>query len=96
METPIRCFKLTDDDWYPCFKIDGWYGGVEGETFVEVSLLALRDGEYRVCVWGADDCGMELDLPHTEHDKAVQLFFDVIQQSRVSMGYLKKRGFVNA
>lgn len=56
----IRWIISTTDDWYPCF---------EGNK-VQVSVHELvcgrnEDGfiidNIRICVWGADDCGMELD-----------------------------------
>ncbi len=45
-------FLPTIDDWYPNHPRDT----------VECSLLELRDGKFRVCVWGADDYGVERDF----------------------------------
>lgn len=41
---------LTNEDWYP--TIDGK---------VTVSLIEWDNGNCRVCVWGGDDTGMEID-----------------------------------
>ncbi|MCA9495832.1 MAG: hypothetical protein KC589_02730 [Nanoarchaeota archaeon] len=60
----IDVFKKTSDDWYPNYPND----------MVKVSFLKLpnilqnSDDEWRVCVWGNDDFGLERDfqseLPH--------------------------------
>ncbi len=55
------CLKPTPDDWYPNYEGD----------LVKVRLgiyipdcCAKNKGKkfHRVCVWGADDCGMEKDF----------------------------------
>jgi len=71
----MRAFRqekwiFTVDDWHPNYNTSG-EPSQDGEM-VKVSLIHM--GRYskktkqmeftgwRVCVWGADDCGMELDL----------------------------------
>jgi len=44
-------FRPTNDDWYPNY---------EG-NLVRLRVLSLSDGMWRVCVWGNDDTGMEID-----------------------------------
>ena len=49
-------YRPTQDDWHPNF---------EGNTVRVSQLTELnRKGEiwYRVCVWGSDDDGMEIDF----------------------------------
>lgn len=46
----------TTVEMYPCFSIPG-----EREKLCRVSLSHLTDGNWRVSIWGADDCGWEYD-----------------------------------
>jgi hypothetical protein len=48
----VKWLKAADD-WYPNFSGD----------LVRVSFMPLlTGGKWRVCVWGADDLGMERDF----------------------------------
>lgn len=67
-------YVKTPQDWYPNFP---------GDTIrVRVFDLPLRRAQdaphYRICVWGADDFGMELDSFDKEHVDAI---FDRIQDN---------------
>lgn len=48
----------TNDDWYPTYDDGTVVGGVH----------VLSSLELRICFWGNDDCGMELDMPLTIDD----------------------------
>lgn len=63
--TPERSdlHRPTSDDWRPNFP-DGT---------VRVSFLELSDGQWRVCVWGNDDLGMERDYAPTDREAAHRL-----------------------
>jgi len=91
-----RVFKITQDQWHPPYKINGYHEGVENPWMVEVSWIRYEDGSRRVCVWGADDHGLERDFEPGQHDEALALFMDVIAQKYVNHGYLKGKGFVQA
>jgi len=52
-------------------------------------------GEFRVCVWGADDCGMERDFENREAE-ALNTFMQVIGLPDVNFQDLKQLGFVSA
>lgn len=102
-ENDMRCdiFKVTTDDWYPAFKLADWYKGTKpNETMlVQVSFTQTGpnppiNGEWRVCVWGGDDCGMERDF--TNEKEAWCCFLEVIGLDDVNMAALKKRGFTYA
>lgn len=56
---------LTNEDWHP--TIDGK---------VDVTLFGWDNGTWRVCVWGGDDTGMEIDL-HDE-SKARSIFDRIV------------------
>jgi len=90
----MRVFKLTSDDWHPSYKLNGHHKGVKGPQMVEVSHLKLTNGEYRVCVWGADDCGMDFDTK--SGNKALRTFLTVISWDDVTMSGLKELGFIPA
>jgi hypothetical protein len=72
----------TTDDWYPNFE----------RNTVECSLLKLRDGMFRVCIWGADDTGMERDFESQMDAKAM---FKALPNP-VTRDWLKAQGFVPA
>ena len=91
---PKRVFKLTHDDWHPSYKLNGWYKGVIGAQLVEVSLLNLSDGKFRVCVWGSDDCGMERDYEDIKN--ALDCFDQLLEQEFVDKSLLKNMEFVPA
>jgi hypothetical protein len=87
----IECFKPTNDDWYPNYPNDT----------VRVALMVNMDNKgeiwHRVCVWGADDCGMEMDFVGKENKiLAVELYGKVISLPYVDRPILKKWGFVSA
>ncbi len=92
----IRAFKPTNDDWYPSYRFDDVYKGEKAAGLVEVSLLDLSNSMVRVCVWGADDCGMERDYPPEEAGAAQAMFLGLLEQKTVDKAFLKKFGFVPA
>lgn len=57
----------TSEDWYPTVS-----------SQVRVSFLCLDDTtaptQWRVCVWGGDDYGMEIDFPKTEKIRAQRVY----------------------
>lgn len=90
----VDVFKLTEDNWYPPYYIDN-------NAAVMVSFTPLRSEEnqceqWRVCVWGNDDCGMEKDFAFNEEAKAWCCFLEVIGMEYVNMKDLKKLGFYSA
>lgn len=96
METMV--YKETTDDWYPSYKIKD-----TSIKLVEVAFTKTGQdpknfkGEWRVCVWGADDCGMERDYqgPETETE-CWNMFLQVIGLKDVTMKKLKELGFWSA
>lgn len=74
--------RITDDDWYPCFP---------GHQ-VRIKVTGLTNGTWRVCVWGADDCGMEIDV--NTRMQALDIFQAL--PTVITKKDLKKRGFVPA
>lgn len=66
----IDIFKKTKDDWYPNYPND----------MVKVSFLQLHNflqntNEWRVCVWGNDDFGLEHDF---KSKKEAEKVFEII------------------
>lgn len=90
----LKVFKQTKDDWYPSFKIAG---DVRYADLVLVSYIELvPSGEWRVCVWGQDDMGVELDFPPYERVKAWDVFISIIEKEYVEYAYIKSLGFYSA
>ncbi len=90
-------FKITDDDWCSNYKIEE-YETKKNVKLVEVSLLYLNppnDKEpdvWRVCVWGNDDFGLELDME--DYEKARETFLIVLNMEKVNQQPLIDMGFV--
>lgn len=97
----IDVIKPTNTDWAPSYE--ALYLG----KLVKVSLMTdMVSGGYiwhRVCVWGADDFGMEKyfgwhdgSTPDASRSKAVDCFMAVISMESVNPADLRALGFVNA
>lgn len=73
---------------------DDWIPNHPGNT-VKVSTMSLHQGlapanAYRVCVWGADDFGMERDFPTKE--EAIALYEDMISRESLSRDICRSLG----
>jgi len=92
----IDVYKPTHDDWYPSYQVEGW----DNLQLVCVSFIqtgpdpARGNGQWRVCVWGADDCGMERD--YDDRSEAMTMFYRVISWEFVDLTLLLELGFVSA
>lgn len=82
----MQVFKQTSDDWYPSYKL-------EDQQLVKVRLLELKNGLWRVCVWGNDDFGLERD--YCQYEDAHEMFQIIIKQPQVSQKFLRVCGFVH-
>jgi hypothetical protein len=90
----IEVFKATEEDWYPSYDL-----GVEKMKLLRVAFMPLRawkdnPEQWRVCVWGADDFGMEKDFIHK--DEAHRAFTYIIELDLITVDELKSIGFVYA
>jgi len=72
-------FIPAAEDWYPSFD-----GGL-----VATRITALRDGNFRVSVWGDDDFGMVRDVPTEEEARRIYLRLPsvIFKDDLVSMGF---------
>lgn len=79
----------TSDNWHPNYPNDT----VRGRIITDMS-----DDSLRICFWGADDFGMELDIPPDEWDaetvKKWERWMNTL--SLVTVDMLKEMGFKNA
>jgi len=93
-------YKRTSDDWYPSYTLTQRVRSGEPLKLVEVKFTQTGpdpksgNGEWRVCVWGGDDCGMERDF--ADENEARAIFHEVIYLDDVTMAALRKYGFVSA
>jgi hypothetical protein len=92
----IVVYKPTQNDWCGNHTIE--IGGEE-IRLVRVSLIKMTPFmeskiEWRVCVWGNDDFGMDYDC--IEKDEAMKIFQEVIALEYVNVVDLTSRGFINA
>ena len=72
-------FMKTNDNWFSNFPGD----------LVAVEKIHLRNGMWRVCVWGDDDFGMEIDV-----DSSTEMYriYDLITEP-ISIYGLEQLGF---
>jgi hypothetical protein len=83
----FQSYHPTTDDWHPCYSI-------QKEPHVRVRVMKLFSGFFRVCVWGADDYGMEYDT--SSQDEAFQLYRELLFTKAITIADLKSRGFITA
>jgi hypothetical protein len=89
----ISLYKETKDDWCGNFKTD--FHNLVCVMFTQTGPDPKNgNGEWRVCVWGNDDLGMERDF--TDESLALSCFYQVIGWKYVDFKPLAKFGFVNA
>lgn len=88
----IDCFKPTSDDWCGNFKIENDVRHPK-PYLVHVSFMQLSNGQYRVCVWGNDDAGMDFDVPRDQKDRARKVFVKVCPLKDVTRTRLLQMGF---
>lgn len=92
----VTVYKQTHDDWHPPYKLQGC---------TDIKLVRVLftqtgrnpdagEGEWRVCVWGGDDCGMEHD--YNDKSQALAMFNKIIQWEIVDIDNLQNHGFVSA
>lgn len=78
----IECYKYTNDEsWHPSYP----------GNKVKVSLLSLTNGKTRVCVWGNDDFGMEIDSERQGTAKSI--YYEVCMMEFVTKEALEMIGF---
>ena len=80
------------EDWAGNFKIadDVRY---KDTRFCELSILHLHDGQWRVCIWGNDDTGMDRDFPADKFEEAHALFLHVAVTHLPKKKLFKELGF---
>jgi hypothetical protein len=104
----IDVLKQTAVDWAPSYKAEKYLGKLV-KCSLMTDMVVRREGAptdliwHRVCVWGADDFGMEKDFyqgedstPDPSRDKAMACFLSVISLERVNPSDLQALGFENA
>lgn len=89
----------TTEDWYPTVPGNAVYPNPAycnplPDPAVRVSMMRLTTGEWRVCVWGGDDFGLEIDLPAGHMHEAEHLYENVVDFT--TQQQLKDWGFHHA
>ena len=91
---------FTTEDWCPNYNV---FGEPDRNGY-QVKVLLIHMGHFsqktkkfqftgwRVCIWGADDSGMEIDV---ETQQQGQMWFDRVV-NYISRNELRAWGFVNA
>ena len=90
----------TLDDWSPCHVLENHPSGIT--TGVKVSFIELRPWtmrgriyarQWRVCIWGNDDLGMERDYPDDEEAAARAMYDAILLWETVDRYELVEHGF---
>ncbi len=90
-------FKETNDDWYPNFGENCFKKSVKVTLYTNLKSHEESYVWHRVCVWGADDCGMELDFIGFRFKESAEMIFRKISDMKfVNKKDLEEMGFVNA
>jgi hypothetical protein len=87
----IEVYKETQDDWFPCYKL------IHHTNLVIVRFSKLRpetNSNWRVSVWGEDDCGMEWD--NDNEATTFNVFLQTIGLEYVNKSNLKSMGFITS
>lgn len=73
----------TEEDWHPNFQ----------NNMLRLRLYRLNNNKgFRVCIWGADDTGMEKDFPYsvTGLEHAAYTFAAIVKYQPVTRYKLKR------
>ena len=96
----INVYKHTNDSWYPSYQLCSDNENQQN-MLVEVSFMKLADDQitdddkqWRVCVWGEDDCGMEKD--YIPYNDAWDEFITILQMDALDMENLRELDFYSA
>lgn len=91
------CYIKTEEDWYPSFKFDGWHriDGYKDSYLLRLFLLELKDGTYKVGVWGSDDYGLEREYPTDKLKDALEMFMLILEQEYMTRKFLMDHGFLH-
>jgi hypothetical protein len=89
----VTCFVPVQEDWYSNYRIED-DARHKDTLLVQVSALSLRDGKYRVCVWGNDDFGLERDFD--QPGQAMVLYQLIVSQPNPTQAWLKNLDMVPA
>jgi hypothetical protein len=86
--------RFSSDDWYPC-----WPGNQVEVSFMRLdrwdgTRYHMQEGPWRVCVWGADDCGMEIDTE--DRELAERIFNELKESLNITRARLTQLGFVRS
>jgi len=90
----VEVFKATSEDWFPSYKLDGGRISLVEVSFTQTGPKPPYQGSWRVCVWGGDDCGMDMDF--SVEAEAWNCFLQVIGLTDVTRKALAGIGFSSA
>jgi len=89
--------KPTRDNWCPNFPNNQ----VSVSIYLNMGATDDKDDEgigiwHRVCVWGSDDCGMEIDFTEHQEEDALNVYAKVMNLDFVDFAHVKSLGFKGA
>lgn len=90
----IEKFIKVTDDWYPTFENNTVKLILMHQVYNKTDMV-------RICVWGADDFGLEMDFNGTSEENVLKFnewketIYDVIPEF-THIDYFRSLGFYNA
>ncbi len=85
----VEVFKRTSDDWFSSYRCEDCK--LVRVKFTQTGPFPPSNGVWRVCAWGSDDFGLELDF--SNETEAWACFLQVIGMVDVTISALKEMGF---
>ena len=86
----VTIYCQTDEDWCPNYEVrPGPYSDAVAEVVAVSYHETTPSGSALVCVWGGDDCGMEL---FTTPAEALGIFWAIAQMANVTRERLRNLG----
>ena len=92
-------YKQTLEEWAPSFRLcsPSYHAEYDNSKLLRVNMFCYQSKRpylYRICVWGADDMGMELDTKSKM--RAMKTIKAIINEIYLSKQCLVSLGFKNA
>lgn len=99
---PNRSWKY--ESYHIFVKVDDcWYPNLPKDT-IKISVMTLLDGKaVRICAWGGDDFGMEMDLKvasdqdrSRKYKRLVKYANNLKELEPINVEYLESEGWIRA
>ena len=94
IQNRVKKMITVTDDWFPCFE--------GNQVEVTLGMYFFKNYYLILSVWGADDCGVEMQYTALDENDGKAKFdewkkiYDSIPESGIDRDWFYERGFVRA